>query len=116
MKEKRRSERKKEENEVTIIVGSEATALSDKKICRALTKDISLHGIKIQCDTFFPIATTLKLKIMFEHPSYLINTYGEVRWIRRLSTPGFFEIGLEFKELSAENLKILKEHIEEAIC
>jgi hypothetical protein len=114
LKEKRRSKRITEENEVTVIVDSEDAVLPTKKICHAMTKDISLRGLRIRCAAFFPVDACLKLEILFRRPSQFISVYGNVRWVKKLPGLELYEIGLGFSELGAKNFKILKERIKTA--
>jgi hypothetical protein len=112
LKEKRRSKRIIEEDEVSITVTSLDEVLPAKKAYGALTKDISMSGMKIRSNTFLPINACFKLKISFGSPRQIIYTYGKVRWVKRLSSLGLFEIGLEFLNSSSGDLKILRERIE----
>jgi hypothetical protein len=115
LKEKRRSKRIPEENEVTVMVDSKDTALPTKKTCYAMTKDISLRGLRVRCAAFFPVDACVKLEILFTRPSQFISVYGNVRWVKELTALGLFEIGLGFSDLSLQNSKILKERIKRVI-
>jgi c-di-GMP-binding flagellar brake protein YcgR len=112
MVEKRRSERVKKENSITIAVRPEESPLPASKICHALSKDISLYGLRIRCPVFFPVDECLKLQISFDHPSQIVHAHGKVCWVKDMPHMGYYEVGLAFVDLSAENQRILKDRIE----
>jgi hypothetical protein len=112
MVEKRRSKRVRKESSVTISVRPEESPLPASKICHALSKDISLHGLRIRCPDFFPVDECLKLQISFDHPSQIVHAHGKVCWVKDLPHMGYYEVGVTFIDLSAENLRILKDRIE----
>lgn len=111
LKEKRRTIRIKETNQATILLTSKFGNQQIKKLYKALTKDLSARGIKIPIDTFIPVGTSLKIKITFENPTRLIQTNGKIRWIKCLYDQELYEIGIEFVDMTPENVKILEKHI-----
>jgi c-di-GMP-binding flagellar brake protein YcgR len=115
MVEKRKSKRVRKENSITIVVRPEESSPLSRKTCHALSKDISLHGLRIRCPEFFPVNERLKLQISFAHPSQIVNAQGKVCWIKDIPNLDYYEAGLTFVDLSAENQKILKDRIESAI-
>ena len=114
MKEKRGARRINERAEVALSPASLDDPHLDKKIARCLTEDISIKGIKIQCEKFFPINSILKIQLSLREPTRLINVLGKIRWVRKLKACEGFEMGIEIVGTSREDLGILKRHIDES--
>ena len=113
MKEKRKARRINERAAAAISLASLDYPHLDKKVAHCLTEDISIKGIKIQCEKFFPINSTLKIQLSLKEPTRLINVLGKIRWIRKLKACEMFEMGIEIVGTSKEDLSVLKRHIEE---
>ena len=114
MKEKRKARRINERAEVAISPASPDYPHLEKKIAHCLTEDISIKGIRIQSEKFFPINSTLKIQLSLKEPTRLINVFGKIRWIRKLKACEVFEMGIEIVGTSKEDLGVLKRHIEES--
>jgi c-di-GMP-binding flagellar brake protein YcgR len=110
-KEKRRTSRIKEKDKIAIEVFSKGENLPAKKIHYVLSKDISAFGVKIQTDTFFPVNSSLKLKIFLENPQSFIKLHGKVRWIECNYTHESFKMGLEFDDTASKSIKVLEEYL-----
>ncbi len=78
------------------------------KIIHHLTQDISLTGIKIQCNLFIPVNTLLKIELSLRKPVRVISVSGRVRWIRALYKDELYEMGIEFVDTSQEAIRILE--------
>ena len=114
MKEKRRARRINEKAAAAISLASPDYPHLDKKIAHCLTEDISIKGIKIQSERFFPINSTLKIQLSLREPTRQINVLGKIRWIRKLKACEVFEMGIEIVGTSKEDFGVLKRHIEES--
>lgn len=114
MPEKRRAKRVKEKVKVTIKLASSDDGLAGCKIIHHLTKDISLVGIRMQCKTFIPMNSLLKIELSLMRPVRIITAFGRVRWIKSLYDDELFEMGIEFVNTSNEVIRILKRHIEDS--
>ena len=110
MKEKRISRRKKEANKVKIEPISEDEIHSGKKFSFSITDDISLRGIKIMTETFFPIDTLLKIELSLAKTKKIITMTGKVRWVKKLDDR-LNEVGIEMVGTTKDNIKILFEHL-----
>ena len=110
-KERRKANRIKKEDRVTITPVSQFEAQQRKKFFYILSKDISLTGIKIQTDTFFPVGPLLKIEISLTNPPRSISANGRVRQVKTLSARELFEIGCEFVEMSIHDTRIFKDYI-----
>ena len=102
MKEKRKAERLKEYNEITVSVISEEKNLPKEKIFYTLSKDISASGARIQSNSFLPIDTLLNIKVRLKNTPQMITALGKVKWIKSIFADEFFEAGLEFVNTSRE--------------
>jgi c-di-GMP-binding flagellar brake protein YcgR len=110
-REKRRASRIKEKDRITIEVFSESEDLPAKKIYYVLSKDISAFGVKIQTDTFFPVNSSLKLKIFLGNPQSFIKLHGKVRWIECNYTHESYKMGLEFDATASKSKTVLEEYL-----
>jgi c-di-GMP-binding flagellar brake protein YcgR len=115
MKEKRRARRISEKAEVTISPASPDNPELDNKVGRCLTEDISINGIKIQSEKFFPINSTLKIQLSLREPTRLLNVWGKIRWVKKLKECEVFEMGIEIVGTSKEDHGFLKRHIEDSL-
>jgi c-di-GMP-binding flagellar brake protein YcgR len=110
-REKRRASRIKEKDRITIEVFSESEELPAKKIYYVLSKDISAFGVRIQTDTFFPVNSSLKLKIFLENPQGFIGMHGKVRWVECDYEYESYKIGIEFDDTSSKSIALLEEYL-----
>ena len=111
MEEKRKEKRKSEENRITITVCSKDKAGDVLSNIFALTRDLSLNGVKIQTDSKLPVDTLLKLELALAKSHKLISVRGKVKWIKELYDGGVFEIGVEFVDTSPARALVLLEHL-----
>jgi hypothetical protein len=109
--EKRREKRKDEEIKVTISIVSkhESQEISDN--IYALTRDVSLHGVRIQTDAGLKINTLLKIEMALARSHRLINVIGKVKWIKQLYGNEVFEVGVEFVDTPPDRVMALLEHL-----
>lgn len=112
--ERRRESRKKEGNRVTIETvpqdQSAAVSAPPKKISFSLTEDISLKGIKVISETFFPIDTLMKIELSLAELYEPIQLQGVVKWIRSYGDD-LFEVGIEFVGASPDQMRALVGHM-----
>lgn len=111
MKERRKEIRVEEESRITLRLVSERKLPNGKKICYALTKDVSAGGVKILTDTLLPINTLLKIEFPLARAHKLVSVIGKVKWVKSLYNKELFEMGLEFVDTSPEDIMSLLEHI-----
>ncbi len=113
-KDRRREARRKEGNRVTIETipqeNSGAETASTKKISFSLTEDISLKGIKVISETFFPIDTMLKIEISLDELDEPLGLQGKIKWIRT-HEGDLYEMGIEFVGASPDQTKVLVNHM-----
>ncbi|MBN1364886.1 MAG: PilZ domain-containing protein [Syntrophaceae bacterium] len=114
MKEKRRTPRIDEENEVTITVVSEEHTLYNlpkKKLIGNYTKNVSEGGAKIQTYIYLPIDTLIKMEFLSEGIKQQINAIGKVKWIKIIVEGWSYDAGVEFCGTPNEAIKKLGDYI-----
>jgi hypothetical protein len=114
MRDKRKAARISEKTPATISQSDYSDPEAEKKLTRCLTRDISIKGIKIQSENFFPMNSTLRIQLSLKEPTRLINMVGKIRWIRKLKASDVYEMGIEIVGTSKEDHVALKRHIEDS--
>jgi hypothetical protein len=110
MKEKRREERLKEENEITITIIS-GKDLPKEKVLYNYSKDISMSGTKIQTNILLPINTLLNIDFTLKNLHKKITALGKVKWIKIIFEDESYEAGVEFVDTPDEAIKKLEDYI-----
>lgn len=105
MKEKRKTERLKEFNEIT------TTVISGEKNFYNYSEDISVSGAKIRGNIYLPIDTLLKIDFTLKDLQQKITTLGKVKWIKIIFENKYYEAGVEFVNTPREAIKKLENHI-----
>jgi len=105
MKEKRKTERLKEFNEIT------TTVISGEKIFYNYSEDISVSGAKIRGNIFLPVDTLLKIDFTLKNLQQKITAPGKVKWIKTIIENKYYEAGVEFVNTPLEAIKKLEDHI-----
>jgi PilZ domain. len=111
MKERRKAERLKELNEITISVTCEENNITKNKLLYNYSKDISVSGAKIQSNIFLPVDTLLKIDFKLKTLEKQITALGKVKWIKVLIEDKSYEAGVEFVDTPSEAIKKLKFYI-----
>jgi hypothetical protein len=110
MKERRKSKRKKEGNRVEIEPVSKDKEHPGENNGFAITDDISLYGIKVITEPFFPIDSLLKIDLSLAKTKKIVTMTGKVRWIKRIGD-NLNELGIEIVGTTKDNIKILFEYL-----
>jgi hypothetical protein len=105
MKEKRKTERLKEFNEII------TTVISGEKNFYNYSEDISLSGAKIRGNIFLPVDTLLKIDFTLKNLQQKITALGKVKWIKIIIENKYYEAGVEFVNTPLEAIKKLEDHI-----
>lgn len=111
MIEKRKDQRKQEENKLTIDLFSNEIETGKYIRVNALTQDISLSGIRVQCDKTFPVGTMVKTKITLSKSHKLINLDGRIVWVKDVQDGEFFEMGIQFVDALPHKVMVLLQHL-----
>ena len=105
MKEKRKTERLKEFNEIT------TTVISGEKNFYNYSEDISVSGAKIRGNIPLPVDTLLKIDLTLNNLRQKITALGKVKWTKKILDNKWYEAGVEFFDTPSEVIKKLDDHI-----
>jgi hypothetical protein len=111
MDEKRRDRRVEDYADITMSVISNAEDLQQKNIFHNCSEDISLSGVRIYANNFFPVNSLLKMEIKFDNTRQMITTTGRIKWFKEIFEDEWYEGGVEFVVPSNEAIKKLSGHI-----
>jgi type IV pilus assembly protein PilZ len=79
------------------------------------SKDLSQGGIFIQTDKPLKINDVIELKFSLPDIAKVFNVKGEVKWTNTEEGEGLMKgMGIEFKDMSAEDRKMLQEYVHRA--
>ena len=73
---------------------------SPRAFGESLTKDISLTGLRMNMDNFFPPNTGFLVKMRFPEVSRIMEGKARIVWSHRISYSDQYQAGLEFSEMS----------------
>jgi len=85
---------------------------SDASVKKAFIKDICIYGICVYVPEVFDENAVLNLSIYLFGLETPINPKGKVVWQKPGGFLGYFNVGIEFVEMSDECTKVLADHIE----
>ena len=111
MDERRRVERLKEDNDITITIISGIKKDPKEKIIYHISNDISVYGARIQTNSFFPVDTLLKIDVTLKNPHQTITALGKIKWIKSLFGINSYEAGVEFVNTSSDTIRQLANYI-----
>jgi PilZ domain-containing protein len=109
--EKRREQRRREENKVSLELFAEEKNSRKNVSVNALTHDISLSGARLLCDATFPVGTPMKIQITLSRTHKLVNLEGKVRWVKDVQDGELFEMGVEFIHTLPNKVMVLLQHL-----
>ena len=105
MKEKRKTERLNEFNEIT------TTIISGEKNFYNYSEDISVSGAKIRGNITLPVDTLLNIDFTLNNLQQKITSLGKIKWIKMIIENKYYEAGVEFVNTPLEVIKKLEDHI-----
>ena len=111
MKERRKADRLKDLNDVTISIISEEKNIPKKKFLYNYTKDISISGARIQSNIRLPVDTLLEIEVAIKNMPQKITTLGKVKWLKVLIENKSYEAGVEFVDIPSDTVRNLKFYI-----
>jgi c-di-GMP-binding flagellar brake protein YcgR len=104
--EKRRSKRLKTSLPVTFQhVGT------SKRYGETVTKDISVTGLRMNIDSFFPPNSNFVIKMRFPEVNKIIEVLARVVWSQTTLHSNQYQAGMEFTEINPIFKKWLEEYI-----
>ncbi|MBN1364586.1 MAG: PilZ domain-containing protein [Syntrophaceae bacterium] len=111
MKERRKAERLKEDNEVTITVISDEKKLTKEKILCSFSEDISIYGTKIKSDIFLPVDTLIMMDFALKTLKKQMTAIGKVKWIKVIIEDTYYEAGVELVNTPSEAIQKIQDYI-----
>ena len=111
MKERRKTERIKDLNEITISVISGDKNVSKKELQENISTDISTAGARIQSNIFLPVDTLLKIDFKLKTLEKKITALGKVRWIKVLIDDKSYEAGVEFVDTPGDAIDKIRFYV-----
>jgi hypothetical protein len=109
MEIRRRDKRFKEKNEVIIQYVADRRKINNYIEINATTFDLSISGARIHSKKSFPVDTVLRIQIDLKKSNQVIKVDGKVKWVERMSSEDFYEMGVEFlHDISKTVLSLLK--------
>lgn len=111
MKEKRKSERLNEFNEITVSIISGEKTISKEKISYNYSEDISASGTKIRGNILLPVDTLLEIDFTLKTLKKQITALGKIKWIKVIIEDKFYEAGVEFVDTPREAIQKIKDYI-----
>lgn len=109
--ERRKAERLREDNEITITVVSGGRNLPQEKIIYNYTKDISVGGARIQANVLLPVNALLKIDLILRNLRQTVTAFGKVKWSKVIAENKTYEAGVEFVDTPEESIKTLEYYI-----
>lgn len=110
-KERRRERRIAQENKLTFELMSDIDSECYKGICHAMTKDLSLNGMRMTSGTFLPVNSPVKINLSLSETQKLVKLFGVTRWVKTMYEDERYDCGLEFTEVTPESSMALIEHL-----
>ncbi len=78
------------------------------KIKKKLTLDLSAGGIRFIGDDFIPLHSLLKLNVSLKNSPKVISAIAKTVWVKSIFGDERYEIGVEFVEITKEDLALFK--------
>ena len=75
------------------------------------SKDLSLNGIKILANKFFPAGTQFLIKLHLTDINRTLELEAEGKWSSNMQFSNQFHSGLNFRDLNIQQKEILEEYI-----
>ncbi|UCE42291.1 MAG: PilZ domain-containing protein [Candidatus Aminicenantes bacterium] len=110
MIERRKERRKKEVNRISIEYLPEGPIYRTKKVNFGLTEDLSLSGLRILTDKFFPIDKVMKISLCLGRSYETIYLIGKVKWVKSLDDEAY-NLGLEVVDTFEKSVRTLTGHL-----
>ena len=111
MKEKRKSKRLHEFNEITVSVIPGDPNLPEQNVVYKYSEDLSATGAKIRGNILLPVDTLLKIDFTLKTLQEKITAQGKVKWIKVVFEDNWYEAGVEFVNTPKEAIKKIEDYI-----
>jgi c-di-GMP-binding flagellar brake protein YcgR len=111
MEEKRKAERVKDFNEVSIKIISDISNFSKEKNMHNYSEDISTTGVKIRGNIVIPVDMLLKIDFKLKNLQNTLTAVGKVKWIKIIIEDKYYEAGVEFVDTPDEAIQKISDYI-----
>jgi c-di-GMP-binding flagellar brake protein YcgR len=111
MSERRRDPRIKEEDKVVLNLIPNGSPHGSKEVYYALTKDLSIGGIRIMTDAPLTVGSRVKVEITLVKSRKQVQTVARVRWVQELYGKEVYDMGLEFVDIDPKTELALIDHV-----
>jgi hypothetical protein len=111
MKERRKAERLKELNRITVSVIPGKENLPAEKIYYNYSDNFSPYGAKIRGNFLLPINTLLKIDFTLNTLNQQITVIGKVKWNKTIIENNDCEAGVEFVDTPGEEIQKIKDYM-----
>jgi c-di-GMP-binding flagellar brake protein YcgR len=111
MREKRKKERIKEFNEITITVISDGENLPEGKNMHNYSEDISVSGSKIRSNIVLPVDTLLKIDFTLKNLQQQITAVGKIKWVQVIIEDEYYQAGVEFVDTPNEAIQKIEDYV-----
>lgn len=101
--ERRKEKRYKDDSEVMLESLMEEETSHGKKILHAVLYDLSLNGMRLECNMFLSVNSPLKINLSPTKLQNMVRLNGVVRWVSNKFGNELFSCGIEFLEVSPES-------------
>lgn len=111
MRERRKEDRIKELNEITISIFSGGISVPDEKIFHSCSENISASGAQICINTLLSVDTVLAIDFTFKALKKKVSVTAKVKWSRAVIEKKLYEAGVQFAGASDEALKEISNYV-----
>jgi len=109
--QKRRDRRIKQWNKTVIKPLQQGQDPLPPDEVKAVTRDLSLGGARIQSEEPFEPGAVLRLNIELVRSRETVSLKGQVKWVKRDEAENVFELGVEFDHETAQTVTILMKNL-----
>lgn len=104
-------ERRASKRLLVTLPATYATLGDQKHFGETVTKDISISGLRMNCDAFLAANTPCTIRLRFPEVNKIIEAMARIVWSHRVSFSDNYQAGLEFYEISPISKRWLEEYI-----
>ena len=115
VKERRKNQRLKKENEIAVtVIDDEKKPVKGKRF-KNHSLDISVSGAKIKSSIPLSVDTLIMIKMKLKNLGKIITTVGKVKWTKGILKDKFLEAGIEFVDTPSQLVLQLEECISQGV-
>jgi hypothetical protein len=115
MEEKRKEQRLKDENEISVTIVDDEKKPADGKSMDNHSIDISMSGVRIKSHVSLPVDTLITIKMKLKNLGKVITHIGKVKWNKGNIKDKSYEAGVEFVDTQDESNLFLQEYISRGV-